>query len=44
MKNEFEEELAGFRADLTWIPQQLIEFLIKEVSEDTKDAITLLTR
>jgi hypothetical protein len=41
MKNEFERELAGFHADVTNIPQQLIDFLIKEASKNTINAIKI---
>jgi hypothetical protein len=42
MKNEFKGELAGFHADLTNIPQQLIDYLIKEAGEGTNNAINFI--
>ncbi len=38
MRTKFEGEVAGLKADLTNIPQVLINFLIKESGEDSNKA------
>ncbi len=43
-KNKFKGELAGFHADLTNIPQQLIDYLIKEAGKDTNNAINFINK
>ncbi len=42
MRTEFEGEVAGLKADLTNIPQVLIDFLIKESGEDSNNAIDFI--
>jgi hypothetical protein len=44
MKDKFEGELAGICADLTNIPQHLIDFLIEEVGEDANNAIKFINK
>jgi hypothetical protein len=44
MKNEFEGEIAGLKADMKKIPQQLINFLIEEVGKDLHDAINFIDK
>ena len=44
MKNEFKGELPGFHADLTNIPQQLIDYLIKEAGKDANNAIEFINK
>jgi hypothetical protein len=42
MRTEFDGELLGLKADLTHFSQHLINFLIEESGENTKDAIAFL--
>jgi hypothetical protein len=44
MKNEFKGELAGIHADLTNIPQQLTDYLIKEDGKDTNKAVNFINK
>ncbi len=44
MRTEFEGEVAGLMADLTNMPQILIDFLIKEAGENPNDAIAFLNK
>ena len=44
MRTEFEGEVAGPTADLTNMPQILIDFLIKEAGENPNNAIAFLNK
>ncbi len=44
MKNEFEWEIAGLQADMSNIPQQLVDFLLEEVGKDPRDAINFIDK
>jgi hypothetical protein len=44
MRTEFEGEVAGLTADLTNMPQILINFLIKEAGKNSKDAMAFLNK
>ncbi len=44
MRTEFKGKVAGLTADLTNMPQILIDFLIKEAGENPKDAIAFLNK
>ena len=44
MRTEFEGKVAGLMADLTNMPQILIDFLIKEAEENPKDTIAFLNK
>jgi hypothetical protein len=44
MKNELEGEISGLQADMTNIPQQLVNFLIEEVGKDLHDAIIFINK
>ncbi len=44
MKNEFVGEIAGLQADMSNIPQQLVDFLIEEVGKDPFNAINFTNK
>jgi hypothetical protein len=44
MRTEFEGKMAGMTADLTNMPQILIDFLIEEAGENPNDAIAILNK
>ncbi len=44
MRTEFKGKVAGLMADLTNMPQILIDFLIEEAGENPNDAIAFLNK